>query len=281
MIIIADSGSTKTHWVLQQNGLTIATVFTQGINPYYVKEADIEKIFTNELVLQLSPSQVSGVTHIFYYGAGCSTPEMCRQIEVPLQRVFNKARIEVSHDLLGAARAACGKQAGIAIILGTGSNSCLYNGESIVANHPSLGFILGDEGSGGYMGKKLLQWFLYKELEETLYKDFENTYQLNKDMVLEHIYKKPMPNRYAASFAPFIYKHLSYPQMQELVLQAFRDFFTHHVCAYPDYKSYSISAVGSIAAIFEKQLREIAQKHGLTLLQIMKEPIDGLIRYHQ
>jgi N-acetylglucosamine kinase-like BadF-type ATPase len=280
MILIADSGSTKTEWVLLHHNQVICKAHTQGINPYFQNSAQIEDILSLELLPALLPHQPQQVTQVFYYGAGCSAPEPVATVAKPLHNFFGSASIEVEHDLLAAARAACGNQPGIAAILGTGSNSCLFDGTHITANQPSLGFMLGDEGSGGYIGKQLLRLFLYRELTPELYEAFATEYELTKEVVLENIYKKPMPNRYAASFTRFVGKHIDHPQMHALVIQSFTDFFRHHITSYPNYQAYALSAVGSVAVVFETQLREVCDSYGIQLKHVIKQPIDGLISFH-
>lgn len=280
MKLIADSGSTKTHWVVLHDNEVVLEHHTQGINPYYQHTEAIETLLLAELMPALSQSIRSSINQICYYGAGCSSPSLCAIVENALRSLFNNVDITVHHDLLAAARAGCGNQKGIAIILGTGSNSCLYNGTDIIANQPSLGFMLGDEGSGGYIGKQLLIHYLYRELPTELAEAFSNTYQLNKESILEHIYQKPMPNRFAASFTPFISKHITHPYLQQLVSDAFEAFFKHHVSSYNQYQQYSLAAIGSIATVFETQLRATAKEYGVSISQIIKEPIQGLIQFH-
>ncbi len=280
MILIADSGSTKTEWVLLQHNQVACTAHTQGINPYFQNSAQIEDIIRHELLPALVPHQPEQITQVYYYGAGCSSPEPVTTVFKPLGHFFKDATIEVQHDLLAAARAACGNRPGIAAILGTGSNSCLFDGNQILANQPSLGFMLGDEGSGGYIGKQMLRKFLYREFPPELYEAFASDYELTKEIVLDNIYKKPMPNRYAASFTPFAGKHINHPQIHELVVQSFTDFFRHHITSYPQFESYPLCAVGSVAVAFETQLREVCTSFNMQLKQTLKQPMDGLILFH-
>jgi N-acetylglucosamine kinase-like BadF-type ATPase len=280
MILIADSGSTKTEWIVLDKQQVLAELYTQGINPYFQTIEQITAVVSDELVPQLPANHLPLITHIFYYGAGCSSPEKCDMVYQSLSHPFSKAQIEVDHDLLAAARAACGTHQGIAAILGTGSNSCLFDGQNILANQPSLGFILGDEGSGGHIGKELLKQFVYSELPADLYELFIREYMLNKETILEHIYKKPMPNRYAASFTRFVGKHIAHPHMQQLVMDSFTEFFKRHITSYPDYQTYSLSAVGSVAFIFSEQLQTVANKYSVRIERIIQKPMEGLIHYH-
>lgn len=279
MILIADSGSTKTEWVLLDGKPILNGLHTKGVNPYFLSVEQITHIFSTELIphLGVDPSQI---TEIHYYGAGCSTVEKCSMVQLPLAQYFTNAQIEVTHDLLGAARSACGHQEGIAAILGTGSNSCLFDGQNIVANQPSLGFIMGDEGSGGYIGKELLKQFLYGELPEELHQAFDQRYAITKEIVLQKIYKEPMPNTYAASFTQFVAGHIQTPAMKQLVLDAFDVFFKRHLSSYPQFTKYPISVIGSVGFVFEQQLREIASTYHTTIHQLIQKPMDGLIQFH-
>ncbi|MES2779345.1 MAG: hypothetical protein V4651_05545 [Bacteroidota bacterium] len=280
MILIADSGSTKTEWVLLEQQRVVAELYTQGINPYFQTVEQITTVITEELLPQLPITDAPLVTHLFYYGAGCSSPAKCDMVHLPLTQTFAKAIVEVDHDLLAAARAACGTNRGIAAILGTGSNSCLFDGKNIIANQPSLGFILGDEGSGGHIGKELLKQFVYSELPADLYELFIREYMLNKEIILDNIYTKPMPNRYAASFTRFAGKHISHPHIQQLVMDVFTEFFKRHISSYPDYTTYPLSTIGSVAYIFKAQLQTVARQFNVTLQQTIQKPMEGLIQYH-
>jgi glucosamine kinase len=280
MILIADSGSTKTEWVLLHNGAVAAEVYTQGINPYFQDQTQVSQIIRGELLTALDAAGTHPVSQVFYYGAGCSAPDKCAVIRQPLEEAFRQASVKVDHDLLAAARAACGDREGIAAILGTGSNSCLFDGTTILANQPSLGFIMGDEGSGGYIGKELLKQFLYGELDQQLHQAFYDKHQLTKEIVLDHIYKQPMPNRYAASFVPFVAEHIGHPQMEELVTGAFAVFFGRHISSYDSFQRYPLSAVGSVAAVFSEQLKKAAHMYAVNIQQILRKPMEGLIRYH-
>jgi len=280
MILIADSGSTKTEWLLLNGKQQIAEAHTQGINPYFMTEEQIHHILVNELIPQLSAAKSTDIQQVFYYGAGCSSSQKCAMVVHPLSTLFSNATIMVEHDLLAAARAACGTKMGMAVILGTGSNSCLFDGKHIVKNQPSLGFILGDEGSGGHIGKELIKQFLYKELPAELQYKFEQTFHFDKDEILNTIYKKPMPNRYAASFVPFVANHIAHVHMQQLVSDCFSEFFKRHILSYSQFTQTPLSAVGSIAFIFKQQLIKTAAKFNVSIATIIQKPMEGLIAYH-
>ncbi|MFI5222385.1 MAG: hypothetical protein ACHQK8_08675 [Bacteroidia bacterium] len=280
MIIIADSGSTKTEWVILNYGKIISEVLTQGINPYFQDEKEIERIFHKELIPQLDFHLPNSHLELFYYGAGCSSPEKCAMVERPLKKIFANAQVSVEHDLLAAARALCGKEKGIAAILGTGSNSCLFDGEKIIANNPSLGFMLGDEGSGGHMGKELLKMFVYGELDSDIKKDFDETFHLTKEIILDTVYHKPNPNRYCASFMPFVGKHISEPQMAAMVRNSFVEFFKRHITKYGNFRSLPFSCVGTVALIFHDQLTEAADQFKVNIHKVLKNPMEGLVHFH-
>jgi N-acetylglucosamine kinase-like BadF-type ATPase len=280
MILLADSGSTKTEWVLLQDGKPLAVVFTQGINPYFQDEHAIEQIIREELIPALRAHQLSPGLPVYYYGAGCSNEEKCAMVKRSILKHFEGAAVTVEHDLLAAARALCGTQKGIAAILGTGSNSCLFDGRNIVANNPSLGFLMGDEGSGGYIGKELLKMFVYNELDKDMRTDFIEAYHLDKEKILDEVYHRPNPNRYCASFMPFVAAHKEHHQVKELVKAAFHEFFKRHITKYEDYGHVPFHCVGSVAVIFREELEEAAKDFGVQVHRIIKNPMEGLIGFH-
>ena len=287
MILIADSGSTKTDWALAPSPSTVpsdsslftlhSSLFTtQGINPFHQDRAVITEILCQELLPQLNPSEVSCVC---FYGSGVR-PELEPVMMSLLQEAFPQAKdVEAHSDLLGAARALCGHNYGIASILGTGANSCLYDGEHIVQNTPALGYVLGDEGSGGVLGKHFLHELYKGVLSENIRADFEQEYGLTMADIIQRVYREPMPNRFLASLAPFIHRHLSDPAVNRMVIDNFRDFFRHNIRPYNN-PELPVSFVGSIAWHFRDQLAEAADAEGFTLGAILKSPIEGLLRYH-
>ena len=276
MILIADSGSTKTDWALQSVSGAIERFHTQGINPFHQDRTVIAEILRQELLPQLNPDKVS---YVCFYGSGVR-PELEPVVTSVLQEAFPQAKqVEAHSDLLGAARALCGHNCGIASILGTGANSCLYDGSRIVANTPALGYILGDEGSGGVMGKLFLHKLYKGVLSEKIRYEFEREYSLTMADVIQRVYREPMPNRFLASLAPFIHRHLSDPAIHQLVTGNFRDFFRYNIRPY-GLKDMPVSFVGSIASHFRDQLAEAAQAEGFRLGTIMKSPIEGLLHYH-
>ena len=277
MILIADSGSTKTDWALQSAPGSLERFHTQGINPFHQDRTVIVEILRRELLPQLDLETISNV---FFYGSGVRPEQEPVMISL-LQEAFPYAKqIEAHSDLLGSARALCGHNYGIASILGTGANSCLYDGETIIQNTPALGYILGDEGSGGVMGKLFLHALYKGVLSENIRSEFEQEYGLTMSDVIQRVYREPMPNRFLASLAPFIYSHLSDAVVYRLVVDNFRDFFRYNIRPY-GHPEMAVSFVGSIAWYFRDQLSEAAAAEGFRLGTILQSPIEGLIKYHQ
>ena len=275
MILIADSGSTKTDWALQSAAGAVARFHTQGINPFHQDRAVIAEILRSELLPQLNPSEVSCVC---FYGSGVRL-ELETVVMALLQEAFPQAKqVEAHSDLLGAARALCGHNYGIASILGTGANSCLYDGRRIIQNTPALGYILGDEGSGGVLGKHFLHELYKGVLSEKIRSEFEREYGLTMSDVIQRVYREPMPNRFLASLAPFVHRHLSDAAVNRLVIDNFRDFFRYNIRPY--HLEMPVSFVGSIAWHFRDQLAEAAKAEGFRLGTILQSPIDGLLRFH-
>ena len=277
MILIADSGSTKTDWALQSESGATERFHTQGINPFHQDRTVIAEILHRELLPQLDAERVLCVC---FYGSGIR-PELESVMTTLLQEVFPHAKqVEAHSDLLGAARALCGHNYGIASILGTGANSCLYDGKVIVCNTPALGYILGDEGSGGVLGKHFLHELYKGVLSDNIRSDFEQEYGLTMADVIQRVYREPMPNRFLASFAPFIHHHLSDAVVTRLVIDNFRDFFRYNIRPY-GHPEMPVSFVGSMAWYFRDQLAEAASAEGFCLGIILQSPIEGLITYHQ
>ena len=278
MILIADSGSTKTDWALiPPTAAANASLFaSQGINPVHQDRSVIAGILRQELLPQLNPENVSCVC---FYGSGVR-PELEPVMVQLLQEAFPQAKkVEAHSDLLGAARALCGHNYGIASILGTGANSCLYDGEAIVQNTPALGYILGDEGSGGVLGKHFLHELYKGVLSENIRAEFEREYSLTMADVIRRVYREPMPNRFLASLAPFIHRHLSDPAVRDLVIDNFRDFFRYNIRPY-GHPEMPVSCVGSVAWYFRDQLAEAANAEGFTVGTVLRSPIEGLTEYH-
>lgn len=278
MILIADSGSTKTEWRLISKGGKVQEAATIGINPNYQTTEAILADLKVYLLPQLGNPVVS---EIYFYGAGCSTDAKCSIVALALRDIFPGSAVTVMSDVVGAARGACGHQPGIACILGTGSNSCFFDGIKIAAQMPCLGFTLGNEGSGSYMGKQLLSLYLNNELPPELHQAFKEEYPETQAQILQHVYNEPFPNRYIASFAKFLSDQRKHSFIKNLISQSFLDFFNLTVCKYENYQTVPTHFVGSIAFYFAEILKEVAQSKNIQIGQILRNPIEGLIKYHQ
>ncbi|MCP4520665.1 MAG: N-acetylglucosamine kinase [Cytophagales bacterium] len=277
MILIADSGSSKTAWRFIAGDGEITAIQTDGINPFHQTPDEIDMIVKDPKLVNIAAK----VYDVFFYGAGCNYDDKKKVVSDSLKKIFVFADITVDHDLLAAARGVCGHERGIACILGTGSNSCLYDGENIEQNSPSLGYILGDEGSGTYMGKKLLRDYLYSSLPQTLYNKFVDKYGLHIDTILDSVYRSYLPNKFLASFSEFIYENIRHPYMYGLVYESFYDFLDRHVCQYEGYKDVPTHFVGSIAFYYQDILQKVADDLELQLGNIIETPAEGLITYHE
>lgn len=275
MILLADSGSTKTDWC-GLKGTDNLRVQTQGINPYHQKPEVILKVLYKELLPQLP---VEPIEAIYFYGAGC-TPQKSKLLHACLVKVFGEqAHIEVESDLLGAARALFGQRPGIACILGTGSNSCFYDGERIAAQTPALGYILGDEGSGAYLGRQLVGDVLKAQLPEHICLAFANETQLTQEEIIQRVYRRPLANRFLAGFTPFLAEYRGEPSVHRLLVDAFDAFIRRNLKPYPD--GMPVGAIGSIAHHFRPELSEALEQAGYRLETVEASPMEGLIRYHQ
>ncbi len=274
--LIADSGSTKTEWCLI-SGKTKRSFVTQGLSPYFLSAEQIEYIIENELspkLKKLEPDEV------FFYGTGCSNPDNVKLVKKAINKVFGGALVTVNHDLMGAARALCGNEKGVACILGTGSNSCYFNGKKIIKNSPGLGYVLGDEGSGAYLGKKVVQYFLYNTFDADLMDRFKAKFNTNSSEILTAVYKKPLPNRYLASFAIFLSENRGHYMIENIIEDGFNDFFFNHIYKYRESWTLPIHFTGSIAYGFKDVLKEMCNTYELQLGRVLKRPMDGLIKFH-
>lgn len=277
MIAIADSGATKTDWVFLGKDHDTVHAQTIGFNPYFIDTEGILEELKKNLFPYLNNTLVN---EVHFYGAGCSTPSNCDIVRNALDDFFTRADIHVAHDLLGAARALLGKEKGIACILGTGSNSCSYDGHVITANVNSMGYILADEGSGAYMGKQLIRDYFLNELPADLKRAFDNKYNYTLEHVLDAVYNKPHPNRFLASFSLFLGEHITHKHIRKLIYDAFRAFFIHQVTKYDNYKEVPVRAVGSVAWHYKELLKEMAMEFGASIDKVLSRPLDGLIEYH-
>lgn len=279
MILIADSGSTKTDWGFFNTTSDIQALRTAGINPCHQTTDQIREIIENELLPQTRLVDRSQVSRVFYYGAGCATPAICGTMQNLLNEFFPQADVTVASDMLGAARALCGNSEGVACVLGTGSNSCLYDGKDIVGQVPSLGYILGDEGSSAALGRRLLSDCLKRQLPESLSREFMERHDLNMDTILENVYRKPLPNLFLAGFTPFLAEKRDVPEVHKLIVQCFSEFFTRNVISY--HRPWlPVHFVGSVANNFARELTESADMLGMRVGNIMAAPLKGLVEYH-
>ena len=277
MILVADSGSTNTNWVIIEGNKIISSFITNGFNPYFTKSEEIYK----ELKIKTPKDiNVNSISDIYFYGSGCSSPELNSIILNGLNQFFPDSDIEINHDLLAAARALFMQDSGIVIILGTGANTCLFDGEKIVKNIPSLGYILGDEGGGDYLGKLFITEFLYGNLPENIHHDFLKKYELTNDQIMHKVYKEPNPNRFLASFCEFILEHSKDENMNTLVKKSFSDLFINHITKYENYNNFKIRVTGSIGFYFQNQLKEVAKEFNAHIDLIEKNPITRLTQYH-
>ncbi|MCZ2223701.1 MAG: N-acetylglucosamine kinase [Chitinophagales bacterium] len=275
--LIADCGATKCEWVLLSPQKK-KSFFTKGISPYFLSKDEIISLLQKELLPKVKDITIQ---EIFFYGTGLSNPINVKVIKQVLQFLFGKINIEVNTDLLAASRALCGNKKGVVSILGTGSNSCFYNGKKIVKNNPALGFILGDEGSGTYLGKKVIQYFLYKTFDEELLARFNKTYKTDKNTILNAVYKEPTPNSYLASFAKFLSENRGHYMIENIIEDGLNDFFLNHIYKYRESWIYPIHFTGSVAFAFKDVLQEICYSYELEVGNIFKSPLHGLIQYHQ
>ncbi len=277
MILIADSGSSKTDWRVIHGDGRVSQHRGVGFNPYYQTSEEMAIQMRHDFLVNLE----SEIEEIYYYGAGCSSPNRKSEVESALRTIFPHSKIEVDHDLSAAAKATCGHQPGIACILGTGSNSCDYDGNSIVDTRPAPGYILGDEGGGGYIGRKFLSDFINDEMPSHIKEELIARFSLTATSIQEHVYQKPFPNRYMASFCRFISEHKSDPYCYMLYYDSFQDFFKKHVIKYVDYRVKQVNFVGSIAYYNSDILRKAALDAQISVNLIIESPIAGLTLYHQ
>ncbi len=293
-ILVADSGSTKTEWrILLKNDQNtqdeeqeiLSLISTKGINPYFQTSVEI----LQDLKAYLVPQTANyNITDVIFYGAGCSAEDKKGAIKAVFNSLYKTANINVCHDMLACAHALCGREAGIACILGTGANACLYDGNDITQNTVNLGFWLGDEGSGGYLGKKLITKYLHNELPKELAAKLEKTYNFLKEekqtktiaQVLDHAYKKPFPNRYFATFSPFFSENIDDIFCRNFVKNSFEKFIERYVCSIKNHQNYEISFTGSVAYAFREILEEILEEKKLKKGKFAKSPIGELAKYH-
>jgi len=276
MILIADSGSTKTYWTLLKDDNSCIHYYTPGINPFFQSEYEIEGHLRMTLLPHLG---VNEIHEIYFYGAGCATDKQKSVVRSAFSKVFKYDVIEVESDLLGAAKALCGDKPGIACILGTGSNSCYYDGHDVVQQVSPLGYIIGDEGSGASLGKRLVADCLKNQLNDDIKERFLERFKLTSAQIIENIYSKPFPNRFLASLSIFLKENLNEPEMYQIVYDGFADFFKRNVYQY-DYLNNKVNVIGSIGYYYQDVLCKVASDLSINMGKVIQAPTDDLILYH-
>lgn len=277
MILIADSGASKTEWRLLGTTMPPRAFRGAGINPYFIDSEGIAEQLRLEVLPEIA---AAGVEQVFFYGAGCGRMESAGIVQQGLQIIFPDAAIEVQSDLLGAARAMAQQEPSLVAILGTGSNTCFYDGKQIAKQVPSLGFILGDEGSGTDLGKALLTAYIYKELDDGLIRRFEEKFPDRLSEILNKVYKQAYPNRYIASFVPFLHEQHHHPQCIKLMERVFSGFFDRVILRYRNAMELPLHLTGGVAHNFSHQIRRIAALRNIQIGKISQHPMDGLVRFH-
>lgn len=278
MILVADCGSTKIDWCLLNNGKVEKQVFTLGMNAVMLTEEEMRTRLADELAPAMAGYPIE---EVYFYGAGCISPEVCGNVARAIQANIPDTKVvEVHTDLLAAARALCGRTPGIACIMGTGSNSCYYDGEKICDNVSPLGYILGDEGSGAVLGKLLIGDVLKNQLPKDLCEKFLQQYELDRMTIIRRVYKEPQGNRFLASITPFLIQNIDREEIHTLVLNSFKAFFVRNIQQYQNYKELSVNFIGSIAYYYREVLEEAAAQCGCTVGTIIKSPMEGLIKFH-
>lgn len=274
-ILIADSGSTKTEWTLLENNMVVRSLYTEGINPNQANEDVIAKMLLKTELRSFAPA------HIHFYGSGCGSASGKNIVRNALEALFTNAGITIESDLFAAARALCGTEKGIVAIMGTGSSSCLYDGVKIVEQRPSLGFILGDEGSGAVLGKMFVRKLLYGELSKEVSEKFYEEFPIDKEAIIARVYREPYPNRFLATFAGFIAQYKQQAAVNEIIRENFNGFIRSHISKYTGAKTLPVHFTGSIAHYFGEEMKGLLQWNGYITGKTEQSPMQGLIRYHQ
>jgi N-acetylglucosamine kinase-like BadF-type ATPase len=276
-ILIADSGATKCEWCLIQNKKQ-QRIFTQGISPYFLDLSQIVNLIKTELLKALGKANI---TEVHFYGTGLSNPNNVQILKKALKKIFPSASVQVYQDVMATARASCGTSKGIACILGTGSNCCYFNGKRIVKISPGIGYVLGDEGSGAYLGKKVIQYYLYNTFDEELRYKFDAKFVTNKVEILENTYKRPLPNRYLAGFAIFLAENRGHYMVENIIEDGLNDFFFQHLCKFNESWKYPVHFVGGVAYGFKDVLQDLCKSYQFDFGRVLKNPMEGLVDYHK
>lgn len=276
MLLVADSGSSKADWILTLADNQTIPFRTSGINPFFLTEKEIIKIFQNTPEIQPYTDQVK---EIYFFGAGCSSPDRREIISNALSRIFKNAFVSVDIDIIASIYATTGNSEGICCILGTGSNISYFDGTRIHESKHGLGYILGDEGSGTFFGRQLITSFLYGTMPPELSEAFYLKYKIDKESIIKRVYQEPFPNFYLASFAPFMSEYASHPFIIELIKRGLSEFIETNIKSYPEYKKQTCHFVGSIAYHFSDTLKELCEEQGIRVGKILKHPIEELSRF--
>jgi len=278
MKLLADSGSTKTDWVLLTDSGEVLEYKSEGINPFFHNADSVAEVLKE---ISFDPYTHADIDEVDFYSAGVNNTRNRALMEQGFSKVFTSAKLNIMHDLLGAARALFSNETGIACILGTGSNACLYKEGEIKMTLGGHGYILGDEGSGMHIGRKVVRDFMSDLMPDDVKKLFDEEFGLTKDDISFAVYKKTFPNRYLASFSVFINKHVEHPYFNALVDDAFMKYFERYIIQFPDYLSHPVRILGSVGYYFEPQIRKRAEMYGINIDKIIKAPIEGLVEFHK
>lgn len=276
MILVADSGSSNSDWMLNLPDAKPLSFRTKGLNPFFVNEKEIAKVMKE--VPEILP-YASEIHEVYFFGAGCVTPDRREIVSNALTEIFPTAFISVESDLLGCAYATCGDSKGYISTIGTGSDIGFFDGENLHMGVHGVGYALGDEGSGAWFGKQLITAFLYERMPKDLARKFEERYRLNKDIVIKNVYQRERPNAYLASFAEFMAENRLHPYIDTLLHNGFDEFVRTNVMTYPDYWEYKVNFVGRIAYHFDLQLREVCEVLGVKVGAILKSPMEHLFHF--
>ncbi|MFD2161930.1 N-acetylglucosamine kinase [Paradesertivirga mongoliensis] len=276
MILVADSGSSKADWIIIKDDAERIEFSTKGINPFFSNEKEICKVLSGYEEVQKYNSKIK---EVHFFGAGCSSPDKREIVSNGLSKVFSKAFINVEDGVLGAVYATCGNSKGFTCVLGTGSNIAFFDGEQAHYGVHGIGYILGDEGSGAYFGRKIITAYMYGLMPQSLKKAFEANYQIDKETIIENIYQKPSPNIYLAAFSRFMYKHRDDKLIQSILFDGFEEFAKVHILRQAHYQAYPCHFVGSIAYFFQDVLAQVCSEHKIKLGKVIASPINGLTEF--
>lgn len=276
MILVSDSGSSSSDWMLNLPDSEPLLFHTKGLNPYFVNEKEIARILSE--VPEIIP-YISEIHEVYFFGAGCSTPDRREIVSNALTQIFPNAFIAVETELLGSAYATLGDKKGLICNIGTGSDISYFDGETLTPSIHGNGYVLGDEGSGTYFGKQLILDYLYENMPKDLAQEFGEKYRVTKDSVIKHVYQKERPNAYLASFVPFMAEHRAHPYVENLLKNGFAEFVRTNIMTFPNYLEHECSFVGQVAFFFDMQLREVCDMHNIRIGTILQKPIKELYEF--